>query len=84
MTLVPVFIVLFKLGTQMEIATIAFGTVWPILLNTIDGAASVDPVQMETGAGVPAARLAAAGLADRPRRPAEGSSPGCGSACRCR
>jgi ABC-type nitrate/sulfonate/bicarbonate transport system permease component len=30
------------------VATIAFGTVWPILLNTIDGASSVDPVQVET------------------------------------
>jgi ABC-type nitrate/sulfonate/bicarbonate transport system permease component len=48
-TLAPVFIVLFKLGTQMEIATIAFGTIWPILLNTIDGAATVDPQQLETG-----------------------------------
>ena len=47
-TMAPVFIVLFKLGTQMEIATIVFGTVWPILLNTIDGAATVDPVQLET------------------------------------
>ena len=47
-TLVPVFIALFRLGTEMEVATIAFGTVWPILLNTIDGARSVDPVQMET------------------------------------
>ena len=47
-TMAPVFIVLFKIGTQMEVATIAFGTVWPILLNTIDGAASVDPVQLET------------------------------------
>ncbi|MGH3265305.1 MAG: ABC transporter permease [Trebonia sp.] len=48
-TMAPVFIVLFKIGTQMEIATIVFGTIWPILLNTIDGAASVDPVQLETG-----------------------------------
>ena len=47
-TLAPVFLVLFKIGTQMEVATIAFGTIWPILLNTIDGAASVDPVQLET------------------------------------
>ncbi|HYB87102.1 MAG TPA: ABC transporter permease [Streptosporangiaceae bacterium] len=47
-TLVPVFIALFRLGTEMEVATIAFGTVWPILLNTIDGARSVDPLQMET------------------------------------
>jgi ABC-type nitrate/sulfonate/bicarbonate transport system permease component len=45
----PVFIVLFKIGTQMEIATIAFGAIWPILLNTIDGAATVDPMQLETG-----------------------------------
>jgi ABC-type nitrate/sulfonate/bicarbonate transport system permease component len=48
-TMAPVFIVLFKIGTEMEIATIAFGTVWPILLNTIDGAATVDPVQLDTG-----------------------------------
>jgi len=46
--LAPVFIVLFKLGTQMEVATIVFGAVWPILLNTIDGARSVDPLQAET------------------------------------
>jgi ABC-type nitrate/sulfonate/bicarbonate transport system permease component len=48
-TMAPVFIVLFKIGTDMEIATIAFGTIWPILLNTIDGAATVDPQHLETG-----------------------------------
>jgi ABC-type nitrate/sulfonate/bicarbonate transport system permease component len=48
-TMAPVFIVLFKIGTDMEVATIAFGTIWPILLNTIDGAATVDPVQLDTG-----------------------------------
>jgi ABC-type nitrate/sulfonate/bicarbonate transport system permease component len=47
-TMAPVFIVLFKIGTDMEIATIAFGTIWPILLNTIDGAATVDPQHLET------------------------------------
>jgi ABC-type nitrate/sulfonate/bicarbonate transport system permease component len=47
-TMAPVFLALFKIGTQMEVATIAFGTVWPILLNTIDGASSVDPMQIET------------------------------------
>ncbi|GAB2862101.1 ABC transporter permease [Actinoallomurus bryophytorum] len=47
-TLVPVFIVLFKLGTQMQIAAIVFSAIWPILLNTTDGARSVDPLQMET------------------------------------
>jgi ABC-type nitrate/sulfonate/bicarbonate transport system permease component len=47
-TLVPVFIALFKLGTQMQLASIIFGAIWPILLNTADGARSVDPLQMET------------------------------------
>jgi ABC-type nitrate/sulfonate/bicarbonate transport system permease component len=47
-TAAPVFIALFKIGTQMEVATIVAGTVWPLLLNTIDGARSVDPVQLET------------------------------------
>jgi ABC-type nitrate/sulfonate/bicarbonate transport system permease component len=32
----------------MEIAFITFGIVWPILVNTIDGARTVDPVQVET------------------------------------
>lgn len=47
-TLVPVFIVLLHLGTPMQIVSIAFGAVWPILLNTADGARSVDPVQTAT------------------------------------
>jgi ABC-type nitrate/sulfonate/bicarbonate transport system permease component len=46
--LVTVFIVLFKLGDQMEVAFIAFGTIWPIVVNTIDGARTVDPLQVET------------------------------------
>lgn len=45
---VTVFISIFRLGTQSEIAFIAFGTIWPILLNTVDGARSVDPLQAET------------------------------------
>jgi ABC-type nitrate/sulfonate/bicarbonate transport system permease component len=47
-TIVPVFLVLFRIGTQMEVATIVFGTIWPLLLNTIDGARSVDAVHLET------------------------------------
>lgn len=47
-TAAPVFIALFKIGTQMEVATIVAGTIWPLLLNTIDGASTVDPVQLET------------------------------------
>lgn len=49
-TLVAVFIVIFRIGTQMEVATIVFGTVWPMLLNTTDGARSVDPLQLDTAA----------------------------------
>ncbi|MGH3167629.1 MAG: ABC transporter permease, partial [Trebonia sp.] len=46
----PVFIALFRFGTQIEVATIVAGTVWPLLLNTIDGARTVDPQHMETAA----------------------------------
>lgn len=47
-TAAPVFIALFKLGTQMEVATIVSGTIWPLLLNTIDGASTVPTLQLET------------------------------------
>jgi len=31
------------------VAMIGFGVVWPILINTADGVASVDPLQRDTG-----------------------------------
>jgi ABC-type nitrate/sulfonate/bicarbonate transport system permease component len=46
--LLPLFLVLFKIGTPVQLATIVFGVVWPVLLNTIHGAQSVDPLQVET------------------------------------
>ena len=46
--LVPVFILLCRLGTQMVLAVIVFGAVWAVLLNTVDGVRSVDRVQIET------------------------------------
>ncbi|MCM6774725.1 ABC transporter permease [Nocardia sp. CDC159] len=46
--LVPVFLAFLKIGTQMEVVTIAFGSVWPVLLNTADGVASVDPLKVDT------------------------------------
>ncbi|MEV0147399.1 MULTISPECIES: ABC transporter permease [unclassified Nonomuraea] len=54
--MLPVFLVLFTMGTQVQVATIVFGVVWPILLNSIDGARNVDALQLETAAvfGVPA------------------------------
>jgi ABC-type nitrate/sulfonate/bicarbonate transport system permease component len=45
---VPFFLFVFRLGTPMEIASIAFGVVWPVLVNTIDGARHVHPGQLET------------------------------------
>jgi ABC-type nitrate/sulfonate/bicarbonate transport system permease component len=47
-TLVPVFLFLLRIGTPMEIATIIFGVIWPVLLNSIDGARHVDPGHIET------------------------------------
>jgi ABC-type nitrate/sulfonate/bicarbonate transport system permease component len=47
-TLIPVFAVLFGLSSGMQIGSIIFGTVWPVLLNTVDGVRSVDQVKVET------------------------------------
>ncbi|GAA2697301.1 MULTISPECIES: ABC transporter permease [Actinosynnema] len=46
--LVPVFLLLFNIGTSMQLATIVFGVLWPILLNTVDGARSVDSTKTDT------------------------------------
>lgn len=46
-TLIPVFIVLFKFSTTMRVSVIFFGVIWPILLNTIDGARKVEPAQLD-------------------------------------
>ena len=55
--LIPPFIVLLGLGSDMKIALIAVGVVWPILLNTIDGVRSVDPVLVDTGRTLRTGRL---------------------------
>jgi ABC-type nitrate/sulfonate/bicarbonate transport system permease component len=47
-TLIPFFIIVFKIADPMYIAVIAFGVIWPVLLNTIDGARTVDSVQLDT------------------------------------
>ena len=48
--LVPVFILLLGTKSTMRIILIAFGSVWPVLLNTIEGTRTVDPVQLDTAA----------------------------------
>jgi ABC-type nitrate/sulfonate/bicarbonate transport system permease component len=46
--LVPVFMVACGIGTTMELTTIVFGAVWPVLINTMDGARSIEPVLTAT------------------------------------
>lgn len=46
--LAPVFLLIFDLGTPMQVATIVFGVIWPLVLNSVDGARSIDPTQYAT------------------------------------
>lgn len=46
-TLLPMFIVLFGIDRPMKILLIAFGSFWPIFLNTIDGVRSTEPVLLD-------------------------------------
>jgi ABC-type nitrate/sulfonate/bicarbonate transport system permease component len=46
--LLPVFFALIGIGTPYQVAFIAFGVIWPILLNTIDGAHTLDETVVET------------------------------------
>jgi ABC-type nitrate/sulfonate/bicarbonate transport system permease component len=46
--LLPALIALFGIGEMRQIALIAFGSVWPTLLNTLDGMRGVDQVKFDT------------------------------------
>jgi sulfonate transport system permease protein len=46
--LIPAAILAIGTGDSMKIAIVAFGAVWPILLNTIDGVRSVHPTLLAT------------------------------------
>ncbi|MFC5831729.1 ABC transporter permease [Nonomuraea insulae] len=46
--LVTVFLVVFGFGLGMQLAFIMFSIVWPVLLNTADGARSVEPLHLQT------------------------------------
>jgi len=56
-TLLVLFIVVLGIGDAMKIAMIAFGVVWPILINTADGVGSVEALQRETGRAFRVSRL---------------------------
>jgi len=46
--LIPLAIVVLGLGDTTAVAVVAFGSVWPVLLNTVDGVAATDPLLMDT------------------------------------
>jgi ABC-type nitrate/sulfonate/bicarbonate transport system permease component len=45
--LLPIFIVLFGIDQPMKILLVAFGSFWPVLLNTIDGVRAVEPLLLD-------------------------------------
>jgi ABC-type nitrate/sulfonate/bicarbonate transport system permease component len=46
--LLPFFMALFAIGPRMQINVIAFGIVWPVLINTCEGARQVDRQHLDT------------------------------------
>ncbi|MGY1844575.1 ABC transporter permease [Modestobacter sp. SYSU DS0875] len=46
--LVPIFMLVLGIGDGMKIIVIAFGCMWPILLNTVEGVRAVDSVLSDT------------------------------------
>ncbi|QWU13593.1 NitT/TauT family transport system permease protein [Paenibacillus sophorae] len=48
LALYPVFILFFGLGETSKVAIILWGTVWPILLNTISGVKEADPLLIKS------------------------------------
>lgn len=48
-SMVPVFIGLFGFTPRMVLAVIAFGSLWPVLLATVHGFASIEPRLVEVG-----------------------------------
>jgi sulfonate transport system permease protein len=45
--LLPVFIVLMGVDEKMKIGLIAFGAMWPVLLNAMDGVRGIDPTYLD-------------------------------------
>ncbi|MGW7522333.1 ABC transporter permease [Streptomyces sp. NPDC054783] len=48
--LVPVFVVVFDFGTPMQVASIVFSAVWPVLINSAEGARATDPLRLQVAA----------------------------------
>lgn len=46
--LVPVLMLFLGIGWEMQVVVIAFGCVWPVLLNTVEGVRAIDSVLVDT------------------------------------
>lgn len=47
--IIPIAILFLGIGDPMKIFVIIYASMWPILINTIDGIRNIDPVQIDTG-----------------------------------
>jgi NitT/TauT family transport system permease protein len=47
--IIPVAILLLGIGDVMIVAVTVYASVWPVLINTIDGVRNMDPVLVQTG-----------------------------------
>ena len=47
-SVLPIFLIFFGIGDTMKILFIAFGVVWPVILNTVKGVRSIDPTILES------------------------------------
>jgi sulfonate transport system permease protein len=55
--LIPALLLIFGLGSGFKVAIIAFGSMWPVLLNAYDGFHSINQVQLETARSYRLGRL---------------------------
>ena len=44
----PVFMLVLGIGSQTQVALIAFGTIWPVLISTFGGVRSIDATNIDT------------------------------------
>jgi len=45
--LIPIFLLFFGLGEASKIATVLWASIWPVLINTISGVQSVEPIYIK-------------------------------------
>ncbi len=49
--LIPLAILYFGLGNVMIVSIVTYACIWPVLINTIDGIKSIDPILLDTATG---------------------------------